>query len=370
MVSWIRFNDSVIQAPLFHNPEKVYLFAASHSLSQRSNTMKNTRPLFILRFQSIASIVLIAAVCSGLHAQSLPVGTPTLSQGGEALNFLVISDWGREGINDTSKKTPGQLKVAKQFGATATEFTPSFIVSCGDNFHGNGVPSATDPLWIANYENVYTDSSLMIPWYIALGNHDNGGSVEAELEYAKTHKRWIEPARYFSFTQKLPDSTEALFVVLDSSPFVREYINEKGDGHHVKGQNVVTQVMWADSVLNASKAQWKFAFFHHPAYSASSKHGSTKEIQVMVLPLFEKYHVDACFSGHDHDLQHSHADGSTIEFFGCGGGSETRPAGKAAFTKFSKASLGFGAVSVTRNVMRFSFVDEKGEQVYSYDIRK
>jgi hypothetical protein len=125
--------------------------------------MKNPRSPFIARFRAIASVILIAAVCAGLHAQSSSMTAHTISQGGEVLNFFVISDWGRDGIDDTSKKTPGQLKVAKQFGATAADFKPSFIVSCGDNFHGKGVPTVTDALWSVNFEKVYADQSLMIP---------------------------------------------------------------------------------------------------------------------------------------------------------------------------------------------------------------
>ena len=59
-----------------------------------------------------------------------------------------------------------------------------------------------------------------------------------------------------------------------------------------------------------------------------------------------------------------------VEYFGCGGGSDTRPAGQAAFTKYSVATLGFGVISLTENTMRFSFVNEKGEQIYTYEIHK
>jgi hypothetical protein len=293
-----------------------------------------------------------------------------LSLGKGSMNFLIVSDWGREGIDDTDKKTPGQLKVAKQLGSTAKEVKASFVVSCGDNFHGRGVLSSTDPLWQENFEKVYSVKSLLIPWYIALGNHDYEGNVEAELEYATTSKRWIEPARYFSFTKKLVNSTRVLFVILDSSPLVEEYMNQKDDGHHVNGQKTALQVRWCDSVLSSSKASWKFVFFHHPAYSASSKHGSTLEIQRAFVPMFEKYHVSACFSGHDHDLQHSRPEHATVEYFGCGGGSETRPAGQAAFTKYSNASLGFGVVSISQRTMRFSFVNDTGEQIYQYEIHR
>ena len=325
-------------------------------------------------FRSLIRLLILIVFCCKvtpfIFAQPTIGKSSPLSLGNGSLNFLVISDWGREGIDDTDKKTPGQLKVAKQLGSTAKEVKASFVLTCGDNFHGNGVSSITDPLWGVNFEKVYSAKSLMIPWYITLGNHDYEGNVDAELEYAKTNKRWIEPARYFSFTKKLRNSTVVLFVILDSSPLVEEYINQKNDGHHVIGQNTAVQWHWCDSVLASSSASWKLVFFHHPAYSASSKHGSTPEIQRAFVPLFEKYHVNACFSGHDHDLQHSRPDNATVEYFGCGGGSETRPAGQTAFTKYSNASLGFGVVSLSQRTMRFSFVNDKGRQIYKYEIHR
>ena len=315
--------------------------------------------IFILLFSSITSFVFAKEIIK----QSDPL---TLGKG--SLNFLVLSDWGRDGMTNKDKKAVGQVIVEKQLGETAQEVDASFIVTCGDNFHGHGVPSSTDSLWLVNFENVYTAPSLLIPWYITLGNHDYEGNVEAELEYAKTSKRWIEPARYYSFTKMLSGSTQVLFVILDSTPFVDEYINQKDDGHHVSGQKTAVQMVWCDSVLRTSTAKWKFVFFHHPAYSASSTHGSTREIQRVFVSLFEKYHVNACFSGHDHDLQHSRTDSATVEYFGCGGGSENRPAGHAYFTKYSVGSLGFGVVSVKSSIARISFVNEAGQQLYSYEI--
>ena len=169
-------------------------------------------------FRTLTRIVLLTVFCYQgtpflLLSHAIGKSNP-LSLGTGSLNFLVISDWGREGIDDTDQKTPGQLMVAKQLGSTAKEVKASFVVSCGDNFHGKGVSSSTDPLWQENFEKVYSVKSLMIPWYIALGNHDYEGNAEAELEYAKTSKRWIEPARYFSFTKKVNSSTQV--IVCDS----------------------------------------------------------------------------------------------------------------------------------------------------------
>ena len=315
----------------------------------------------------LALVLLLGVLAPGLGAQAPP--TP-LTLGAGSFSFLVLSDWGRESIHDQDNKTPGQLKVARQLAKTAKAVDASLLVTCGDNFHGKGVPSLDDPLWAENVEKVYADPALALPWYIALGNHDYEGNVEAELAYAKTHPRWIQPARYYSFTKNLEDGTKVLFVVLDSSPFVQQYVQDPKDRHHVQGQDSGAQLAWLKGVLATSKATWKLVFFHHPPYSASGTHGSTQELQQAWVPLFEQYHVDACFSGHDHDLQHSHPDHATVEYFGVGGGSDTRPAGKAAFTRFSKASLGFGVASLTRKALQFTFVNELGAPIYTYDIHK
>jgi acid phosphatase len=288
---------------------------------------------------------------------------------GKELRFLVISDWGMEAIDDRTEKWPGKVRVAQQLGATADRFKPLFVISCGDNFHGTGVATTTDPLWKVNFEDAYARPSLQIPWFIALGNHDYEGNVDAELEYSRRHSRWVQPNRYFSFTWSLGDSTSALFVVLDSSPFIESYREDPVGSHNVSGQDRMKQRSWCDSVLCSSKAPWKFVVFHHPAYSASSKHGSTPEIQKTFVPMFEKYRVAACFSGHDHDLQHSRPDGSTVEYFGCGGGADPRAVGTATFTKFSKSSLGFAAVSVTREMMRLRFLSDTGAELYHYEIK-
>lgn len=50
------------------------------------------------------------------------------------------------------------------------------------------------------------------------------------------------------------------------------------------------------------RATYLFVGGHHPVYSVGS-HGPTACIVSKVLPLLYKYHVNAYFCGHDHDLQ-------------------------------------------------------------------
>ena len=68
-----------------------------------------------------------------------------------ALRFIVLGDWGRNGEDN-------QKQVARDMGVVARKFKPEFIVSTGDNFYPNGVRSTRDYNWIASFENIYRPS--------------------------------------------------------------------------------------------------------------------------------------------------------------------------------------------------------------------
>ena len=54
-----------------------------------------------------------------------------------------------------------------------------------------------------------------------------------------------------------------------------------------------------DLAANRPKAKHIFVFFHVPPYSIGN-HASDLDVRKALCPLFEKYHVDAVFNGHDH----------------------------------------------------------------------
>jgi hypothetical protein len=69
------------------------------------------------------------------------------------------------------------------------------------------------------------------------------------------------------------------------------------------------QIPWLTDDLAAADADpditWKVVMFHHPAYSASTKHGSDEYVKPW-CSIFEKYHVDLALAGHDHDYERSY----------------------------------------------------------------
>ena len=75
-----------------------------------------------------------------------------------------------------------------------------------------------DTDWVQPYRSV-----PKVPWYSALGNHEYGYSVEAQLQLGTIHPTWILPARYYSRRLQLAGAHFLSLIVIDSSPCVSEY---------------------------------------------------------------------------------------------------------------------------------------------------
>jgi tartrate-resistant acid phosphatase type 5 len=274
-----------------------------------------------------------------------------------ALNFFIISDWGWNGFK-------AQQEVADQMARSAEKIEPSFVISCGDNFQVQGVASVQDPLWNSNFETIYKSVYLQCDWYPVLGNHDYKGNTQAQIDYSKISRRWRLESRYYTFVRRINDSVSARFIFLDTSPFVTDYYHKPGFPDIPK-QDTAAQLAWLREVLDGSKEQWKLVFGHHPVFSAGKTHGNTVELIDRLKPLFEKYHVQVYFSGHDHDLQHLKEKGGSVDYIVTGTGGEPRPTGRIEQTIYSASMPAFSTVSLFGDSIRVRFVDSKGKVAYA-----
>ena len=93
-------------------------------------------------------------------------------------NFYVANDLGRNGYYD-------QKPIAELMGTMAEEIGPEFVVATGDIHHFEGVRSVNDPLWMTNYELIYSHPELMIDWFPVLGNHEYRGNTQSPLDHAR-----------------------------------------------------------------------------------------------------------------------------------------------------------------------------------------
>jgi acid phosphatase len=272
-----------------------------------------------------------------------------------ALNFAIIGDWGRQG-------RPDQRQVAQQMGLACKKAAASFVISVGDNFYERGVISLDDDHWQKSFETVYDAPSLQVPWYVILGNHDYAGKTGPQLAYGKTHPRWMMPARYYTHLYPIDAATNLECFYIDTCPFVKEYQNNP-EFSEIPAQDADAQLQWLDRALADSKAEWKLVFGHHPVYSSGLAHGNQPEIIEHILPLLQKYKVQAYIAGHDHDLEHLKV--GDLDLIVSGAGSEHRPVKTPATSPFSQATSGFALASLRSNEMQVRFIDNLGNLLYT-----
>jgi tartrate-resistant acid phosphatase type 5 len=303
------------------------------------------------------------AFCAALLflAALFPALVAGADQAATGLRFLVLGDWGRAGGHK-------QVNVAVQMAIEAARNKADFIISTGDNFQDRGPRNVTDKKWQTYYENVYSYSPLMVPWYVVLGNHDYMGNVQAQIDYTRLSSRWNLPGRYYSLVREIGNGVSLRLIFLDTNPFVEHYHHSR-QYKNVAGQDAGKQLAWLDSTLAASTGQWKIVVGHHPIFSAAPRHGDTPELQEQVKPLLEKYGVQAYFCGHDHNLQHLKPQGGTVNYFVSGGGSWTRKTGSNEHTLFSSSSAGFAAVLLRKGQMVVRYIDYLGAQLYSTSLK-
>lgn len=277
--------------------------------------------------------------------------------------FIVVGDWGRNGHF-------AQRSVAKWMDIAAYQFDADMIISTGDNFYDNGIASVNDPYWQSSYESIYHGPHLFIDWYVVLGNHDYRGNWQAQIDYSDISRRWNMPAQYYDKMIRLEEGGAVHLVFLDTSPLNPDYQHEQ-KYRETQRQDSNAQLIWLENTLKQNKnADWTIVIGHHPLYSSGKRYGETGAVREVIEPLLEQYQVDAYFAGHEHDLQHNKPQGSSVEHFISGGGSEIRAVKQREFTAFAKSSAGFAVVRVNQQHLALEFVDNNGDVIYQYALDK
>lgn len=271
---------------------------------------------------------------------------PDLTYIEDSFSFIVLGDFGRVG-------NYYQKDVAREMGHATVALEAEFIVSVGDNFYPNGVQSTQDYHWLSSYEAIYTDPSLYTDWYVALGNHDYRGNVQAQIDYSNISRRWNMPSRYYSKTFELDNGDKLLMVVMDTNPYIDGYHKDPEKYDKIKDQDTLAQSKWLEKTLNTNdeSIKWKVVVGHHPLYSGGKRKTdkSTLLFEKKFANLFDKYQVDAYICGHEHDLQIIKPQGRYTTQFLSGAASEVRESGEREGTIFVASQPGFMTFSILGN---------------------
>ena len=289
-----------------------------------------------------------------------PFTVPPKDTNVKYLQFLAIGDPG------TGRS--GQRDVADGMARKATEDPVSFVFILGDNFYATGVTSVTDEQWTDKFEKMYAHTSLQVPFYTVLGNHDYYSNPQAQVEYTTVSKRWKMPARYYTFTADVDDTSKVQFFCLDTTPLDAERIEEKEEGQTLDSMDYRTQMGWFENQLRQSKARWRIVTGHHALYSGGS-HGDNRGMINLLEPLLVKYNVDLYLAGHDHHLEMKKPV-KGVHHIVSGGGGTHRSVTWQDNTLFAWTNMGFNWFRLSATELLVEFFDRDGKLQYAYVIPK
>ena len=276
------------------------------------------------------------------------------------LNFYLANDLGRNGYYD-------QKTVAETMGKMAEAIDIEFVVAAGDIHHFEGVQSVSDPLWMTNYELIYTHPDLMIPWYPVCGNHEYRSNTDAVVAYSGISARWEMPSKYYTFV-KDEDGVTVRVVMLDTTPMIDKYREETDKYADASKSDYTEQLEWLDGVLSEAGEDWVLVVGHHPIYAYTDKTESERtDLQQRLDPILRKYgNVDMYLCGHIHTFQHIRREGCDIDYVVNSSGSLSRDDVQPIDgTVFCSNESGYSLLTVDENELDLYMLDKEGNVLHT-----
>lgn len=280
------------------------------------------------------------------------------------INLFIANDLGRNGYYE-------QKPIAELMGKMGEEIGPEAVIAAGDVHHFEGVISTQDPLWMTNYELIYSHPELMISWLPVLGNHEYRGSTQAVLDYRNVSRRWEIGGRYY--TKVYDDNGVSIrLVLIDTTPLINRY-------HHdstypdVDSQDIDAQLKWIDETLNAAKEDWVIVVGHHPMYAQTKKDDiEQKDMQSRLLPILQRYKdkVAMYVCGHIHNFQHIRRGNDGIDYVVNTSASLARKVSATEGTVFCSPLEGFSVVSATKQQLNLYMIDKTGNVIHQINKSK
>ena len=274
------------------------------------------------------------------------------------LNFYLVNDMGRNGYYD-------QKPIAELMGLMAGTVKPECVFAIGDIHHFWGVESTSDPLWLTNFETIYSHPDLMLPWYPLLGNHEYRGNTQAVLDYSSVSRRWMMPSRYY--TKIFTDGDLSIrFVLIDTTPLIERYRVDSLKYPDVCAQSADEQLRWLEQQLSEATEDWVIVFGHHPIYAETGKDDVERlDMQAAVDPILRRHRVDIYACGHIHNFQHLRFSDSDIDYVVNTSASLSRSVEAVDGTRFCDPGTGFSVISASKTDLRLYMIDNTGTVIHT-----
>lgn len=305
----------------------------------------------------IRRLLIVLAACVTIAANS-QTATEWKECAKGNVRLIVANDLGRNGYYD-------QKPIASLMGEVADGMGPDAVLALGDIHHYGGVRSVSDPLWMTNYETVYTHPELLVDWMPICGNHEYRGNTQAMIDYSSVSRRWNMPARYYTRTFESKGTTVKV-VFIDTTPLIDKYRNDAEQYPDACKEDMDKQLEWLDSVLSAAKEDWVLVAGHHPVYAETSKAEYERaDMQRRVDAVLRRHKVDMYLCGHIHNFQHIRAKGSDIDYIVNSSASLSRKVKPVEGTQFCSGETGFSLVTADKKALSLYMINRDGKVLHT-----
>jgi 3',5'-cyclic AMP phosphodiesterase CpdA len=283
------------------------------------------------RYNFLIVLLLWAAVVCGQTAQTELPSPLTLPLRPGSAKLLVFGDSGR------GSKAQYELGTMMQTYHRVFPFDTALMT--GDNIYGGDSPSDMKK----KFEDVYRPLiDAGVKFYASIGNHDG-----------------IDQRNYPIFNMN-----GATFYKIE-----RDNVSIYAlDSNRLDAR----QLEWLATTLAADKNRWRIAFFHHPPFSSSHRHGSDPVVRRLLEPIFVAGGIDAVFNGHDHVYERIKPQ-SGIQYFVTGAGGKIR-SGDVRPSVFTAAvfdtDLSFMLVEIDGDEMYLQVISRDGRTVDSGVVKR
>jgi len=228
------------------------------------------------------------------------------------------------------------MKYRDEIAKAMAKHDPAFVLLSGDFVEKGLNQKEWDSFFSHLHEYWIGNNNLTIPIIPCLGNHEENATNYYEQFALPGNEQWYS----------LDWGSNVHIIVLNSET-----------------SPSVAQKEWLESDLATHvNYTWKIVMFHRSPFSAS-KHGCWMPAQHYWCPLFDKYHVDIVFCGHDHNYERTKAinytfskttaqdsyNNGTMYVVSGGWGAPLYQNGSEWWTAYSRATYHFILVDICRN---------------------